>query len=249
MEILYFTTKNLINKLKHSNNKMDTLLILGLIAIITAFSLFGSWYVRRYNKVDALIGLYVAFVLISNIIAYKIATFDFGFVTFFATSATLVFSVTFLLTDIVNEKFGRKETQKMIFIAFITQIAVAFFIWFAINLTPAPFWPDQEIFAKIIGFAPRIMLASWIAFLISENADAYIFAWFKKITNGKHLWARNAFSSLPSMALDTLLFVTIAFYGVQPLLPLIIGVLVIKWLVGVVDIPFMYLNRWVMYKK
>ena len=228
---------------------MNTLLILIWIVIITAFSLFGSWYARKYSKVDALIGLYVAFILISNIIAYKIAAFDFGFVTFFATAATLVFSVTFLMTDIVNEKFGRKETQKMIFIAFITQIAVAFFIWLAISLEPAPFWPDQEIFVKIIGFAPRIMLASWVAFLISENIDAYIFAWFKKITNGKHLWMRNAFSSIPAMALDTLIFVTIAFYGVQPLPPLIVGVVVIKWLVGVVDIPFMYLNRWVMYKK
>jgi len=228
---------------------MNALLILGWIVIITTFSLFGSWYARKYDKADALIGLYVAFVLISNIIAYKIAVFDFGFVTFFATSATLVFSVTFLLTDIVNEKFGRKETQKMIFITLITQIAVAFFIWLAISLKPAPFWPDQEIFTKIIGFAPRIMIASWIAFLISENTDAYLFTWFKKITNGKYLWMRNVFSSIPSMTLDTIIFVTIAFYGIQPLLPLITGILVIKWLVGIIDIPFMYLNRRVMYKK
>ena len=228
---------------------MDALLILIWIGIITSFSLFGAWYARKYNRADALIGLYVSFVLISNIIAYKIAAFDFGFITFFATAATLVFSVTFLLTDFVNEKFGRKETQKMIFIAFITQIAITLFIWLSISLTPAPFWPDQEIFAKIMGFAPRIMLAGWIAFLISENMDAYIFSWFKKKTKGKHLWMRNAFSSIPSMALDTVIFVSIAFYGVQPLLPLITGVLVIKWIVGVVDIPFMYLNRWVMFRK
>jgi uncharacterized integral membrane protein (TIGR00697 family) len=228
---------------------MELLLIIIWIALITSFSLFGSWYARRYNRADALIGLYVAFVLISNILAYKIVVFDFGFITFFATVASLVFSVTFLLTDIVNEKFGRKETQKMILIAFITQIAVAVFIFLAIQLKPAPFWPDQEIFRKIIGFAPRIMLASWIAFLISENIDAYIFAWLKKLTKGKYLWMRNVFSSIPSMALDTVLFVTIAFYGVQELLPLIIGVLAIKWLVGIVDIPFMYLNRWVMFKK
>jgi uncharacterized integral membrane protein (TIGR00697 family) len=105
------------------------------------------------------------------------------------------------------------------------------------------------MFAQIVGFAPRIMLASWVAFLISENIDAYLFDWFKKITNGKHLWMRNVFSSIPSMALDTLIFVTIAFYEIQPLLPLIIGVLVIKWLVGIIDIPFMYLNRWIMNKK
>ncbi len=223
-------------------------LLLLWIIIITSFSLFGSWYARKYNKTDALIGLYVSFVLISNIIAYKIVSFDLGFITLFATSATLVFSVTFLLTDIVNEKFGRKETQKMILIAFITQIAVALFILIAIQLPSAPFWTDQENFAKILGFAPRIMIASWIAFLISENLDTYIFSYFKKKTNGKHLWVRNVFSSIPSMLLDTLIFVTIAFYGIQPLTPLILGVVVIKWLVGVINIPFMYLNRWVMGK-
>jgi len=227
---------------------MDLLIILLWIILITSFSLFGSWYARKYNKPDALIGLFVSFVLISNIIAYKIVSFDFGFVTFFATSATLIFSVTFLLTDIVNEKFGRKETQKMIFIAFMTQIASALFIYLAISLKPAPFWPDQEIFKQIIGFAPRIMLASWIAFLVSENIDAYIYSWFKNKTNGEHLWMRNVFSSLPSMVLDTIIFVTIAFYGVQPLGPLIFGVIVIKWFVGIINIPFMYLNRWIMYR-
>lgn len=219
------------------------------IVAITAFSFFGSWYARRYDRVDALVGLYVAFILISNIVAYKIAAFDLGFNTFYATSATLVFAVTFLLTDIVNEKFVRKETQNMIFIAFITQVAVAFFIWLAISLQPAPFWQDQENFAKIIGYTPRIMIASWVAFLISGNIDAYMFDWFKKVTKGKHLWMRNAFSSLPAMALDTLIFVTIAFAGVQPLLQLIIGILVIKWLVGIIDIPFMYLNRMILYRK
>ena len=227
---------------------MEILLLLAWIIIITAFSLFGAWYARKYDKADALIALYVAFVLISNIIAYKIVAFNFGFITFFATAATLIFSVTFLLTDIVNEKFGRKETHKMIFIAFITQVAVAFFIWLAINLEPAPFWQDQEIFRKIFGFAPRIMLASWVAFLISENTDAFIFSWFKKITKGKHLWARNIFSSIPAMALDTVIFIVIAFYNVQPLLPLMTGVVAVKWIIGVINIPFMYINRWIMYR-
>jgi len=228
---------------------MNLLLIIIWAAIITTFSLFGSWYIKKYNKPDAIIGLYVAFVLISNILAYKIATFNLGFITFYATAATLVFAVTFLLTDIVNERFGRKETQKMIFIAFLTQIAITLFILLAIYLEPAPFFTDQEAFAKILGFAPRIMLAGWIAFLISENLDAYIFSWFKNITKGNHLWARNVFSSIPSMALDTIIFVTTAFYGVQPLMPLIIGVIILKWIVGIIDIPFMYLNRWIMYKN
>lgn len=187
--------------------------------------------------------------LTSNIIAYKIAEFDLGFIKFYSDSATLVFAVTFLLTDIVNEKFGRKETQKMIFITFITQVAIAFFIWLAISLQPAPFWTEQENFAEIIGYTPRIMIASWVALLASGNIDAYIFDWFKKLTKGKYLWMRNAFSSIPAMALDTVIFVVIAFAGVQPLLPIIVGTMAIKWLVGIIDIPFMYLNRMVLYKN
>jgi len=227
---------------------MISLIILWII-LITAFSLFGSWYARKYDRTDALVGLYVAFVLISNVLAFKIATFDLGFVTFYATAGVLVFSVTFLMTDIVNEKFGRKETHKMIFIAFLTQVAVTLFIYLAIMLPGAPFWTGQEAFVSIFGFVPRVILASWISFLISENFDAILYAMFKKATGGKHLWMRNAFSSIPSMALDTVIFVTIAFYGIQPLVPLITGVLVLKWLVGIVDIPFMYLNRWMMYRK
>jgi uncharacterized integral membrane protein (TIGR00697 family) len=95
---------------------------------------------------------------------------------------------------------------------------------------------------------PRIVLASWVAFLASENIDAGLYAWFKRLTGGRHLWMRNAFSSLPSMSIDSVLFITIAFYGIMPVVPLIIGQLVTKWLVGMIDVPFMYLNRWIMYK-
>ncbi|MEK6917644.1 MAG: queuosine precursor transporter [Nanoarchaeota archaeon] len=225
----------------------DLILIILWIILISAVTIIGSLYVRRYQRPDAIIGFYIAFITFSNIAAVKIASFDLGFATFYAPAAVLIFSVTFLMTDIVNEKFGRKETHKMIFIAFIAQVAVAFFSWLVLSFSSAPFWTNQNALSLIIGQVPRIIFASWIAFLISENLDAYIFSIFKKVTKGKHLWARNALSSIPSMAIDSILFVTIAFAGVQPILPLIIGLTLVKWLVGIIDIPFMYLNRWVMY--
>ncbi|MFH1238517.1 MAG: queuosine precursor transporter [bacterium] len=216
---------------------------------ITAFTLFGSWYARKYEKPDAIIGLYVAFILFSNVSASKIAKFTVGWGDVFAPAVVIIFSVTFLLTDIVNEKFGRQETQRMIFIAFISQVAVSFFTWMIMSLDGAPFWGGRAAFDAVLGQVPRIILASWVAFLVSENLDAYIYAWFKDFTKGKHLWMRNAFSSLPSMAVDSFLFVTIAFWGINPVGPIIIGQIVMKWLVGVIDIPFMYLNRRVMYRK
>ena len=221
--------------------------IIGWILVISAFTLFGAWYARKYERPDALIGLYVVFLALSQIMAAKIASFDLGFIKVTAPAAVLVFSVTFLITDIVNEKFGRKETHKMIFIAFITQIAMAVFLYLANVLEPAPFWQNQQIWEQIFGIVPRIMIASWAAFLVSENLDAYLFAFIKKLTKGRYLWIRNAFSSIISLSVDTLLFVSLAFYGTGvPIWTIMVGQFFTKYLVAIIDIPFMYLNRWMM---
>ncbi|MEK6958710.1 MAG: queuosine precursor transporter [archaeon] len=225
-------------------------LLLWILAV-SVITLAGSYYAKRFSKPDMLIGLYVAFVVFSNIAAVKLVDYNILGISFFAPAATIIFSITFLLTDIVNEKFGKDETKKMILIAFVSQIAVTFFIWLTLSLTPAPFWKGEESFQAILGFAPRLAIAGWIAFFISENLDASIFDWFKKKTKGKALWMRNAFSTLPSMLIDSIVFVTLAFFGTMPfeqLISLIIGLIVVKWIVGIINIPFMYLNRFVMKK-
>jgi uncharacterized integral membrane protein (TIGR00697 family) len=214
---------------------------------ITSFTLFGAWYARRFEKPDALIGLYVLFVAISQITAAKIAEYNLGFITVTAPAAVLVYSVTYLFTDIVNERFGRSEVHRMILIAFVTQVAMVFFLWLATRLSPAPFWEHQESWEAIISLVPRITLASWVAFLVSENLDAWIYDMFRKLTKGRHLWARNVFSSIPSLTIDTFIFITIAFVGTMPLWSLIEGQLFTKWLVGLVNIPFMYFNRWLLF--
>ncbi len=222
---------------------MNFILIIIWIIGITCFTLVGSLYARKYHKPDLLIGLYVTFILVSQILAAKISAFNLGFATFTGPSGVLVFSITYLLTDIVNEKFGRRETHKMIFIAFVSQVAMLFFLWLGTSFPPAPFWTLQKTWEQIFGVVPRITLASWVAFLISENVDAIIYQYFKKITKGKHLWTRNVFSSIPSLLLDSLIFIPLAFAGLMPLMPLIVGQTVLKWIVGLVNIPFMYLNK------
>lgn len=228
---------------------MNILLIIIWIIGITSFTLIGSLYARKYNKPDLLIGLYVTFILVSQILAAKVSTFNLGFTTFYGPSGVLVFSITYLLTDIVNEKFGRRETHKMIFIAFVAQVAMLFFLWLGTSFPPAPFWTIQSEWEKIFGIVPRITFASWVAFLVSENVDALIFQYFKKITNGKHLWTRNVFSSIPSLLIDSLIFIPLAFFGLMPILPLIIGQTFLKWIVGFINIPFMYLNKAILGKE
>lgn len=220
--------------------------VLAWIIAISMFTVAGSYYARRYNKPDALIALYVTFILLAQIMASKIAVFDLGFTQLIAPSAVLVYSVTYLMADIVNERFGRKAVHWMIFISFIAQVAQVFFLWLATIATPAPFWDGQVAWDAIIGIVPRIVVASWIAFLISENLDAVIYSWFRKITKGRHLWMRNILSSIPALTIDTIIFITIAFWGIAPLETLIFGQLALKWLVGLVNVPFMYLNKWIM---
>lgn len=222
---------------------MNIFLTVFWIIIVSVFSVLGAWYARRYSRADALIALYVTLVVFANIAASKTIVFDFGFVQFFAPAVVLIFSVTFLITDIVNEKFGRSETQRMILIALFSQIALILFSYLVVNTKGAPFFQNQAAFEAILGNVPRIVIASLISFFVSENLDAYLYQWFRKLTKGRHLWMRNVFSSIPAMLVDSVLFVTLAFYGVMPIVPLIIGLTVVKWLVGVIDIPFMYLSR------
>lgn len=228
---------------------MSILLLITWIIGVTSFTLLGSWYARKYGRSDLLIGLYVTFILVAQILAAKVAEFNLGFKTFTGPAGIIIFSVTFLLTDIVNEKFGRKETHKMIGIAFISQVAMIFFFWIGTKLPAASYWTLQKSWEQIFGLVPRITMASWIAFLISENADAYIFSWFKKITKGEHLWIRNVFSTIPALLIDSLIFIPLAFLGTLPILPLIIGQTTIKWIIGIINIPFMYLNRAILEKN
>lgn len=219
------------------------------IIVVSSFTLLAAYYAKRANRPDAIIALYVTLVIFANLTAIKPVSFNLGFTSVFAPAAVLIFAVTFLLTDIVNEKFGRKETQKMILIALFCQIAVSLFSILVVKSKPAPFFTGQVAISTVLTGLPRVVIASLIAFYVSETADAYIFAWFKKLTSGKHLWMRNVLSSLPAMLLDSIIFISLAFYGQMPLIPLILGQTAIKWLVGIIDVPFMYWARYFLKPK
>lgn len=215
-------------------------------AAISFFALGGAWYVRKYERADALLALYVTLAVASSIFASKTIAFDFGFAEFFAPGAVLIFSVTFLLTDIVNEKFGKRDVYRMIALGFLAQVAFLVFSYLVLSAPSAPFFVNQAAFEAVFGSVPRVVIAGLIAFLVSELLDANLYQWFRNLTGGKHLWMRNAFSTLPAMAIDSLVFVSLAFGGLMPLMPLILGLTATKWLVGIVDIPFMYASRAIM---
>lgn len=218
------------------------LLILAIwITSLFISSVAGGYYIKNYDRPDALVAVYAIYLALSQILAVKIGQFW----KWTAPGAVLIFPFLFQITDMVNEYFGRKETHRMVLIAFITQVLMSLFLWMGNRLTPAPFWKLQETWTKIFSQSIRITGASWVSFLISNNFDAWLYDKISHFTRGKLLWVRSVLSDVPSLVLDSFIFVTLAFYGIRPVLPLIVGQLVIKWLSGVVDTPFIYLHRWI----
>lgn len=235
------------------------LLIIVLLALLILSVLMGL-YVRRFDRPDFIIAIYVTFVLLSQLLATKLVFFDIGFT---APAGVILFPFTFQLTDTINEKFGRKETQKAILIAFVSQIIMVFFFLLSTSLPGiiASSSADNavQIWNSVFGFTLSITIASWIAFLISENLDAYVYQGFKNLTGGrKHLWLRNAGSDAISVVIDSLIFAPLAFFlfplilqqgelPIEIVIDIIIGQIIMKLLFGLLDTPFLYLTRWLMY--
>lgn len=192
------------------------------------------------------VGLYVVYLALAQVLATKFVVFDFGIFSVETTAAVLIFPFTFQLIDIVNEAYGRSQTQRMIFIAFVSQVFMVVFILIGTLAPPASFWQGREAWRQTLGLVPRITAASWVAFLISQSFDNFLFSGIRRLSHGRHLWLRNVLSDVPALALDSFIFVTLAFWGVVPIWPIIVGQLVTKSIIGFVDAPFMYLSRWIL---
>ncbi|MHA1457122.1 MAG: queuosine precursor transporter, partial [Promethearchaeota archaeon] len=229
--------------------------------VIFVSTAFISQYIKMQKREDVAIAFYILFLIMSQILAVKIGDFTVFDYQITAPVAVLIFPFTFQITDMVNENFGQKATHRMIFIAFVTQIFMTIFIWFSIEVPAAPFWgfdwssnpvEAQQFWSNFFASTIRITIASWISFIITENLDAILFAKLKKWTKNKNLWIRNVFSDIPTLALDSILFVSIAFGGILPIelvLSIIWGQMLTKWFFGIIDTPFMYLSRYIINNK
>jgi uncharacterized PurR-regulated membrane protein YhhQ (DUF165 family) len=124
---------------------------------------------------------------------------------------------------------------------FITLVLVFVLTGLSILWPPAPFWPHQQAYATILGSSARIMIASLVAYLFSQYHDVWAFHFWRRVTSARFLWLRNNASTVVSQLLDSVVFITIAFYGSMPLMPLILGQWVVKVGIAVLDTPLVYL--------
>lgn len=180
--------------------------------------------------------IFVAALITANMVSTKILEVG----PFFVPAGVLAYSITFAMTDTLCELWGRKQTQAVVAAGFVAQLLVLGLILLAVYLPGAPFWQNQAAYASVFGPAPRIILASLVAYLVSQSFDLWAFTWLKERFQGRHLWLRNNLSTAASQLIDTLIFITVAFAGVLELWPLIVGHLAVKWIIALADTPLVY---------
>jgi len=193
----------------------------------------------RESAFIILCGIFVGSLVISEVLASKIIALG----KIYVPAGVLAYAVTFAVTDVVSEIWGKNYAKQVVLAGLFSLGAVFLLIRLAIILPAAPFWTEEGAFTSILGMekgATRIILASVVAYLVSQYHDVWAFHFWRKVTRERHLWLRNNASTLVSQAIDTCLFIFLAFYGVFPLLPLILGQYFIKLCIALLDTPVVY---------
>jgi len=188
-------------------------------------------------------------------LAAKIAVLGrFNEITLLVPAGVVAYAATFTITDIISEVYGKRAAAIVVFVGFITQLLIPLYSFTAIILPIASFQKEYaKLFNKVFSVAPNIVIASIVAYLISQNHDIWAFHLWKELTRGKYLWLRNNASTIVSQLIDTVIFITLAF-GVLPsiiggvfvpwgLIPyMILGQYIVKVIIALLDTPVVYLG-------
>jgi len=212
------------------------MLLLNFTGILVMYRFFGR------------IGLYAwvpIAVIIANIQVVKTVQL-FGLTS---SLGNIVYATSFLATDILSENYGKKEAGRAVGIGFLSLLSLTVFMNLALLFKPATVDFAQQSMLTLYSLLPRIALASFVAYGVSQFHDVWAYSLMKERQPGRQwIWLRNNASTMVSQAIDSLIFVTIAFAGRIPAIAfweLVISTYILKWLVAAADTPLVYLAvRW-----
>ena len=157
-----------------------------------------------------LVAVFVGLLILSNIGAVKLIAVG----PFITDGGAFLFPLVYVLGDVITEVYGFRPARRAILIGFaMSALAALTFLLIQIS-PPAEAWPNQAAFEAVLGFVPRIVLASMAGFLVGQLLNAYVLVWIKERTDEGRLWARLLGSTAVGELADTVVFCTIAFYGV-----------------------------------
>jgi uncharacterized integral membrane protein (TIGR00697 family) len=205
-----------------------------------------------------LVALFVTALVTAQLTATKILAFGLPFSlpvtgsTLVLPGAALAYAITFLASDCYAELYGRRAAQVVVNVAFAMNFVVLALVWSTIAAPAAGSGVDPDVFAAALGASTNVVLGSLLAYVVSQNWDVIVFHRLREYTDGEALWLRNVGSTASSQAIDTVIFVAVAFLvapallGVGQALPLavvgqlMVGQYLLKLAIAVADTPVVY---------
>jgi len=174
---------------------------------------------RTYRWFPVVMAVFVTTLIVSNIIAVKVVNIG----GLFLPAAVVLFPVAYIFGDILTEVYGYARARQVIWTGFLCNLIAVIAIWIGGRLPAAPFWTvggfqsadtAQQAYQAILGFTPRLLVASFLAYLVGEFLNSLVLAKLKVRTQGRFLWLRTISSTIIGEGADSLVFITIAFYGI-----------------------------------
>lgn len=170
--------------------------------------------------------LFITCLITANIVAVKMVSLG-PLVVF---SAVIFFPVTYIFGDVLTEVYGYRAARRVIWLGFLCNLVAVIFIWLAQILPPAPFWEGQQAYERILGYTPRLLVASFLAYLVGEFLNSFVLARMKILTQGRWLWSRTISSTVVGQGADSLVFTTLVLAGTLPV-ETMMGIVAAQWLV------------------
>jgi len=172
-----------------------------------------------------IVAVFVTCLVTANITAVKLV----GLFGLILPAAIFIFPLSYIIGDVLTEVYGYHQARRVIWLGFFCNLIVVITIWIGQVLPAAPFWDAQGAYERILGYTPRLLLASFLAYLVGEFTNSFVLAKMKIATKGTRLWLRTIGSTLVGQGLDSLIFITLAFAGTIPSSTLI-SAIITQWL-------------------
>jgi len=173
-----------------------------------------------------IVAIFITCLITANIAAVKLVEI-FGFVL---PAGTIIFPISYIFGDVLTEVYGYRQARRVIWLGFLCNFIVVVALWIGQVIPPASFWDGQKAYERILGYTPRLLVASFLAYLVGEFANSFVLAKMKIATKGRWLWSRTIGSTVVGEGLDSMVFMTLAFVGTIPIAALLLAILT-QWLV------------------
>ncbi len=204
----------------------------------------------RYERIFLILcSIFIASLIIANALAFKLFDVNLPLVgTVTLSMGILPYPVTFLVTDLISELYGKKRANTLVWVGFGVSLYFLFFLVIGryIPVSQVQDGVVQDHYLGVFGQSIRAIFGSMVAYLAAQFLDVRLYHFYKHLTRGRHLWLRNNGSTLISQLVDTIAVVTILFWDVPKvnLVALILSGYFFKLLVALSDTPALYIGAW-----